>query len=91
MTGKYIFRPEKSCVKLFNSSKPPASCFMSETRVTLVNVTKSLSDYDKMQLTVSVIELPSALLTLKRRHFLYSAVMTFHLRFQYLPSKIIAC
>lgn len=34
---------------------------------------------------------PKALLTLKRRHFLYSAVMTFHLRFQYLPSKIIAC
>lgn len=42
-------------------------------------------------LTVSnKFEFPKPLLTLKRRHFLYSAVMTFHFRFQYLPSKIIA-
>lgn len=43
-------------------------------------------------LTVSnKLDVPRFLLTLNRRHFLYSAVMTFPLRFQYFPSRIMAC
>lgn len=52
-------------------------------RIKLKNKVLTVSDIIK--------ELSFSLLTLKRLHFLYSAVITLHFLFQYLPSNIIAC